>query len=52
MLKGSDCDIINAYDGEGALLRIAEKKPDLIITDILFKHDDRRYAILAHQEYA
>ncbi len=35
MLKGSDCDIINAYDGEGALLCIEEKKPDLIITDIL-----------------
>ncbi len=35
MLKGSDCDIISVYDGEDALLRIEEKKPDLIIIDIL-----------------
>ncbi len=35
MIKGSDCDIVDAYDGEDALLCIEEKKPDLIITDIL-----------------
>ncbi len=35
MLKGSDCDIINVYDGEEALLCIEGKKPDLIITEIV-----------------
>ncbi len=35
MLKCSDCDIVSVYDGEEALLCIEEKKPDLIIVDIL-----------------
>ncbi len=36
MLKGSDCDIINVYDGEEALSKLEENKPDLIITEIVF----------------
>ena len=35
MLKGSDCNIISVYDGDGALLCVEEKKSELIITDIV-----------------
>ncbi len=35
MLEGTGCEIIHAYDGYEALEKLTEKKPDLIILDIL-----------------
>ncbi len=35
MLEDTDYEIIRAYDGDEALARLEEKKPDLIILDIL-----------------
>ncbi|MDR4497254.1 MAG: response regulator [Candidatus Scalindua sp.] len=35
MLEGTGYDIITAYDGDEALSKLEEKKPDLIILDIL-----------------
>ncbi len=35
MLEGTDYEIIRAYDGDEALSKLQEKKPDLIILDIL-----------------
>jgi CheY-like chemotaxis protein len=35
MLEGTGCEIIRAYDGYEALEKLTEKKPDLIILDIL-----------------
>ncbi len=35
MLKDTGCEIIRAYDGHEALERLTEKKPDLIILDLL-----------------
>jgi CheY-like chemotaxis protein len=35
MLEGTGCKIIRAYDGYEALEKLTEKKPDLIILDIL-----------------
>jgi CheY-like chemotaxis protein len=35
MLKGTGCEIIHAYDGHEALEKLTEKKPDLIILDLL-----------------
>ncbi len=35
MLKNTKYEIIHAYDGEEALSKLHEKKPDLIILDIL-----------------
>jgi DNA-binding response OmpR family regulator len=34
MLEGADYEIIHAYDGEEAMGKLGEKKPDLIILDI------------------
>ncbi len=35
MLEDADYEIIRAYDGDEALSKLQEKKPDLIILDIL-----------------
>jgi two-component system response regulator VicR len=35
MLEDSDYEVISVYDGDEALLKLEEKKPDLIITDIV-----------------
>ena len=35
MLEDTGCEIISAYDGYDALSKLEEKKPDLIILDIL-----------------
>ncbi len=35
ILEGSDYEIIHTYDGDGALTKLEEKKPDLIILDIV-----------------
>ena len=35
MLEDTDYEIIRAYDGDEALERLEEKRPDLIILDIL-----------------
>ncbi len=35
MLEGTGCEIIRAYDGYKALEKLTEKKPDLIILDLL-----------------
>jgi len=35
MLEGAGCEIISAYDGYEALEKLTEKKPDLIILDLL-----------------
>ncbi len=35
MLEGTGCEIIRAYDGYEALEKLTEKKPDLIILDLL-----------------
>lgn len=35
MLEGADYEIIRAYDGDEALSKLQENKPDLIILDIL-----------------
>ena len=35
MLEGTGCGIIRAYDGHEALEKLTEKKPDLIILDLL-----------------
>ncbi len=35
ILKDSDFAVISVYDGHEALSKLEEKKPDLIITDIL-----------------
>ncbi len=35
MLENTGYEIINVYDGNEALLKLEEKKPDLIITDIV-----------------
>ncbi len=35
MLEGTGCKIIHAYDGDDALSKLEEKKPDLIILEIL-----------------
>ena len=35
MLEGTCCEIIRAYDGHEALEKLTEKKPDLIILDLL-----------------
>ena len=35
ILEDTDYEIIRAYDGDEALARLEEKKPDLIILDIL-----------------
>ncbi len=35
MLEDTDYGIIRAYDGDDALAKLEEKKPDLIILDIL-----------------
>jgi CheY-like chemotaxis protein len=35
MLEGTDYEIIRAYDGDEALEKLKDKKPDLIILDIL-----------------
>ncbi len=35
MLEGTGCEIIRAYDGHEALEKLTEKKPDLIILDLL-----------------
>src|SRR3989304_8265379 len=35
MLEDTDYEIIRAYDGDEALSKLEEKKPDLIILDIL-----------------
>ncbi len=35
MLEDSDYEVISAYDGDEALLKLEEKKPDLIITEIV-----------------
>jgi len=35
MLENTDYEIISVYDGEEALLKVEETRPDLIITDIL-----------------
>ena len=35
MLEDTDYEIIRAYDGDEALAKLEEKKPDLIILDIL-----------------
>jgi CheY-like chemotaxis protein len=35
MLEGTDYEIIRAYDGDEALEKLEDKKPDLIILDIL-----------------
>ncbi len=35
MLEDKDYDIISAYDGDEAMEKVEQEKPDLIITDIL-----------------
>jgi len=35
MLEGNDYDIVSAYDGDEAMEKVEQAKPDLIITDIL-----------------
>ncbi len=35
MLEDSDYEVISVYDGDEALSKLEEKKPDLIITDIV-----------------
>ncbi len=35
MLEGTGCEIIRAYDGYEAMEKLTEKKPDLIILDML-----------------
>ena len=35
MLEDTDYEIIRAYDGDEALSKLEEKKPDLIILDIM-----------------
>ena len=35
MLMDSDYEVISVYDGDEALLKLEEKKPNLIITDII-----------------
>ncbi len=35
MLEDNDYDIISAYDGDEAMEKVVQEKPDLIITDIL-----------------
>ena len=35
MLEDTDYEIVRAYDGDEALAKLEEKKPDLIILDIL-----------------
>jgi CheY-like chemotaxis protein len=35
MLEGTDYEIIRAYDGVEALEKLEDKKPDLIILDML-----------------
>ncbi len=35
MLKDSDYEILSVYDGDEALLKLEETRPDLIITDIV-----------------
>lgn len=35
MLEGIGCEIVRAYDGDEALLKLEENEPDLIILDIL-----------------
>jgi len=35
MFDGKDYDIVSAYDGDEALEKVEQEKPDLIITDIL-----------------
>jgi two-component system response regulator VicR len=35
MLDDKDYDIVSAYDGDEALEKVKQEKPDLIITDIL-----------------
>ncbi|MFQ5787072.1 MAG: PleD family two-component system response regulator [Thermodesulfobacteriota bacterium] len=36
MLEDSDYEVISVYDGEEALVKLEEKRPDLIITEIVF----------------
>ncbi len=35
MLEDTDYEVISVYDGDEALSKLEEKKPDLIITDIV-----------------
>ncbi len=35
MLEDSNYEVISVYDGDEALSKLEEKKPDLIITDIV-----------------
>lgn len=35
MLGGVECELVSAYDGEEALEKLKEGKPDLVILDIL-----------------
>ncbi len=35
MLEDSNYEVISVYDGDEALMKLEEKKPDLIITDIV-----------------
>ncbi len=35
MLEDSDYEVISVYDGDEALMKLEEEKPDLIITDIV-----------------
>jgi two-component system response regulator VicR len=35
MLDDKDYDIVSAYDGDEALEKVKQEKPDLIIADIL-----------------
>ena len=35
MLEDSDYEVISVYDGDEALAKLEEKKPDLIITNIV-----------------
>jgi CheY-like chemotaxis protein len=35
MLEGIDCQIVHAYDGDEALVKVEESAPDLIVLDIL-----------------
>ncbi|HEX2923285.1 MAG TPA: response regulator [Chloroflexota bacterium] len=39
-LEGQGYQVIEAYDGENALLRIKEEKPDLVVLDILMPEMD------------
>lgn len=36
MLENSEYEVISVYDGEEALVKLEEKRPDLIITEIVF----------------